>query len=96
MNQGRPGDAYLGSSVHCAGGQGHGQGRVLHPHGAGLSLLGVTAMVSRAADQKECGKMFQDDSFDRIMTAQAKAEGLKFMTHDSKIPFYEESCVMAV
>lgn len=34
--------------------------------------------------------------FDRIMLAQAKAEGLKFVTHDSKIPFYEESCVIAV
>ncbi len=26
----------------------------------------------------------------------AKAEGMKFITHDSKIPFYNESCVIAV
>ena len=37
-----------------------------------------------------------NDPFDRIMVAQAKADGLKFVTHDSKIPFYEEGCVMSV
>lgn len=37
-----------------------------------------------------------NDPFDRIMIAQAKADGFKFVTHDSKIPFYEEACVMAV
>lgn len=37
-----------------------------------------------------------NDPFDRIMIAQAKADGLKFVTHDSKIPFYNESCVIAV
>lgn len=36
------------------------------------------------------------DPFDRIMVAQAKADGLKFMTHDSKIPFYDEECVIFV
>lgn len=37
-----------------------------------------------------------NDPFDRIMIAQAKADGLKIITHDSKIPLYEESCVMVV
>lgn len=37
-----------------------------------------------------------NDPFDRIMLAQAKADGLKFVTHDSKIPFYKEDCVMVV
>ena len=37
-----------------------------------------------------------NDPFDRIMIAQAKAEGLIFVTHDSKIPAYQESCVMSV
>ncbi len=37
-----------------------------------------------------------NDPFDRIMLAQAKADGLKFVTHDSKIQFYEEDCVMIV
>lgn len=37
-----------------------------------------------------------NDPFDRILIAQAKAEGFRFVTHDSKIPFYEESCVIDV
>lgn len=37
-----------------------------------------------------------NDPFDRIMIAQAKADGLKFVTHDSKIAFYNESCVIEV
>ena len=37
-----------------------------------------------------------NDPFDRIMIAQAKAEGLKFITHDTKLLFYEENCVMVV
>lgn len=37
-----------------------------------------------------------NDPFDRIMISQAKADGLKFITHDSKIPLYEESCIIAV
>ena len=32
----------------------------------------------------------------RMMIAQAKADGLKFVTHDYKISFYEESCVLPV
>lgn len=37
-----------------------------------------------------------NDPFDRIMIAQAKADGMKFVTHDSKIPCYNEPCVIAV
>lgn len=37
-----------------------------------------------------------NDPFDRIMIAQAKADKLTFVTHDSKMPFYNESCVMPV
>ena len=36
------------------------------------------------------------DPFDRIMVAQAKADGMKFITHDSMIPFYKEFCVIKV
>lgn len=37
-----------------------------------------------------------NDPFDRMLLAQAKYEGLKFMTHDSLIPYYREECVMSV
>ena len=36
------------------------------------------------------------DPFDRIMLAQAKSEGLFFLTHDNLIKDYNESCVITV
>lgn len=35
-----------------------------------------------------------NDPFDRLLICQAKSEGLKFMTHDSLIPDYNEECVL--
>ena len=37
-----------------------------------------------------------NDPFDRIMVAQAKAENLMFLTHDSLIPYYEEPFIVPV
>lgn len=37
-----------------------------------------------------------NDPFDRIMVAQAKAEGMMFLTHDSLIPYYMESFIISV
>lgn len=37
-----------------------------------------------------------NDPFDRIMIAQAKAESLMFLTHDSLIPYYNESFIISV
>ena len=37
-----------------------------------------------------------NDPFDRIMIAQAKAEEMKFVTHDSLIAGYEEDCIFSV
>ena len=37
-----------------------------------------------------------NDPFDRIMLSQAKVDKLRFITHDSLIPFYNEECVLAV
>jgi PIN domain nuclease of toxin-antitoxin system len=36
------------------------------------------------------------DPFDRILIAQAKAEGMVLITCDSKIPYYHEECVVSV
>ena len=36
------------------------------------------------------------DPFDRILLAQAKSEGMKFMTQDSLIPYYNEPFVISV
>lgn len=36
------------------------------------------------------------DPFDCIMIAQAKAEGMIFITHDSLLPYYMEECIVSV
>lgn len=42
------------------------------------------------------GALAHHDPFDRMLIAQAKAENLSFLTHDSLIPYYEENCIVAV
>ena len=37
-----------------------------------------------------------NDPFDRLLLAQAKSEGFRFVTHDSLITGYNEPCVMAI
>ena len=37
-----------------------------------------------------------NDPFDRILVAQAKAEGIMFLTHDSLIPYYDEPFIISV
>lgn len=37
-----------------------------------------------------------NDPFDRMLIAQAKAENMSFLTHDSLIPYYEEKCIIPV
>ncbi len=37
-----------------------------------------------------------NDPFDRLLLAQAKSEGFIFVTHDTLIPYYNESCIMSV
>lgn len=36
------------------------------------------------------------DPFDRMLIAQAKAENMSFITHDSLLPFYNEKCIIPV
>ena len=36
------------------------------------------------------------DPFDRLLLSQAKAENFSFLTHDEKIPLYNEKCIIAV
>ena len=37
-----------------------------------------------------------NDPFDRIMIAQAKAEKMTFITHDSLMSGYEEPCILSI
>lgn len=36
------------------------------------------------------------DPFDRMLIAQAKAENMSFLTHDSMLPYYNENCIIPV
>ena len=36
------------------------------------------------------------DPYDRLLIAQAKSENFRLMTHDSKIPFFDERCIIPV
>jgi PIN domain nuclease of toxin-antitoxin system len=47
--------------------------------------------LSRPADAPR-----HNDPFDRMLIAQAKAENMVFLTHDSLIPYYGEQCIMPV
>ena len=64
----------------------------------GYQMLPITDSHVKALETLTYHNQVQahNDPFDRIMIAQAKADGLKFVTHDSKIPFYEENCVIVV
>lgn len=37
-----------------------------------------------------------NDPFDRMLIAQAKSEGMLFVTHDALLPYYNEACVVMV
>lgn len=47
--------------------------------------------LTRSADAPD-----HNDPFDRIMIAQAKTDNLFFLTHDSLLRYYNESCVLYV
>ena len=65
---------------------------------AGMSSLPVTkehAMTVSALSRAENAPP-HNDPFDRILIAQAKAEGMTFITHDHLLAGYGEDCVRAV
>ena len=42
------------------------------------------------------GAPLHHDPFDRMLIAQAKAENMSFITHDSLLPWYREKCIISV
>jgi len=45
---------------------------------------------------REEGAPPHHDPFDRMLIAQAKAENMSFLTHDSLLPYYNEKCIIPV
>jgi PIN domain nuclease of toxin-antitoxin system len=50
-------------------------------------------MLSTIPDIEE---LRHHDPFDRVLLAQAKAENMLFLTHDSLLARYDEACIVAV
>lgn len=64
----------------------------------GFERIGITpeniyALKTLSRSEKEPK---HNDPFDRLLLAQAKTEGLAFVTHDSLISGYGEACVVHV
>ncbi|MCM1284273.1 MAG: hypothetical protein NC180_02210 [Muribaculaceae bacterium] len=45
---------------------------------------------------RQQGSPAHKDPFDRMLLAQAKSEGMEFMTHDSMLPYYNEPFIISV
>ena len=54
-------------------------------------ILHALETITRAANAPR-----HNDPFDRMLVAQAKAENMSFLTHDTLIPYYEEKCIIFV
>ena len=65
---------------------------------AGFDELPVAGRHVRALEtlQRTKGAPAHKDPFDRMLIAQAKADGLLLLTHDSLIDGYDEPCVLLV
>jgi len=67
--------------------------------GAGFYQLNLSSrhvVEASQLDVTEAENHGHRDPFDRILLAQAKAENYAFITHDPKIDYYHEKCVVKV
>ncbi len=46
--------------------------------------------------RREADAPHHNDPFDRMLICQAKAEDMRFLTHDSLLAYYNEPCVVSV
>ena len=65
---------------------------------SGFSQLPISWRHMRKLEtiERPAGTVPHNDPFDRIMPAQAKADGLLLLTHDVRIAEYGEPCVLRV
>lgn len=65
---------------------------------AGFNPLGLVdkhVLAVRSLTRPDHAKE-HNDPFDRLLIAQAKVENLSFLTHDERIPEYNEKCIIPV
>ena len=66
---------------------------------SGYYLLNMTAkhvIECSKLTTSEAEEHGHKDPFDRLLLAQAKAENYSFLSHDSKLQYYYEKCLIAV
>ena len=60
-----------------------------------LNMKSKHVLTAAALDISKVDKEHRDP-FDRLLLAQAKAENFSFLTHDYRLPMYNEGCVIKV
>ena len=61
-----------------------------------LNITNKHVLTASQLNTTEAEKHNHKDPFDRLLLSQAKAENYSFITHDSKIEYYGEKCVIIV
>ena len=61
-----------------------------------LNMNNKHVVAASLLDASEAENHGHKDPFYRLLLAQAKAENYSFLTHDSKIEWYNEKCVIKV
>ena len=75
-----------------------GQDFLLYCHEAGFHSLSITDRCIAALEtlSRPDDAPPHKDPFDRMLIAQAKSEGMVFLTHDSLLTGYQENCVIYI
>ena len=60
-----------------------------------LNMKPKHVVIASRLDTTKIEKI-HSDPFDRLLLAQAKSENFTFLTHDEKMPLYNEKCVIMV
>lgn len=66
---------------------------------AGYYQLNITnkhVLTASQLNTTQAEKHNHKDPFDRLLLAQAKSENFSLITHDSKIDYYDEKCIVKV
>ena len=61
-----------------------------------LNMVNKHVVTASQLYTTEADKYNHKDPFDRLLLAQAKSENYSFLTHDSKLDYYNEKCVIKV
>ncbi len=65
---------------------------------SGFIMLQIDAKHIQAVKtlRRSAEAMPHKDPFDRLLIAQAKTEGMTFVTHDKLLPDYDEPCILLI